>query len=442
MSPRFHAICSRWLWAHAQQVYSVGDAGYKDNTLAHIAFSQFLATAMFPEFAGSKAWEQRFWPLFLAGWRRELLADHCHHQRSMAYHLNFVRRALPLLGLCKALGMTSKLPDGFRPMLAETVDVYARLSTPTRMSPGINDDAAVFRDHRPLLRLAADLFDRDDWRYLATDGREGVAPKYRSVLMPTAQLVAMRSDWSRQARWLFFKVSPQSNARHHRDTLGVQIHAGGRRLLIEPYTGDYAFERDVYNRSWWHSTPTLGATMQPYKTSPQVLHWKSSDDLDYVVGRIIAAATITRHMFFVDRRYWVLWDEFNGVPDDQAIWENFHFATRDLRIYESGRSVATEFETGPNLKMHIGTPGWKLTKEDTRMWPRYGHDTEPTATVHLQANATTANRGFAALFTVVAKGKAHPPSIDQIDRFPDGSVRLSVSVDGNRVLITKAFGNE
>ena len=443
MSPRFHAICSRWLWAHARQVYSVGDSGYKDNTLAHIAFSQFLPTAMFPEFAGSKAWEQQFWPLFLKGWRRELLADNCHQQRSMAYHLNFVRRALPLLGLAKAVGGTSKVPDEFRRILADTVDVYARLSTPTRMSPGVNDDAAVFRDHRPLLRLAADLFDRDDWRYLATDGREGVAPSYRSVLMPSAQLVAMRSDWSRQARWLFFKVSPQGNAHHHRDTLAIQIHAGGRPLLIEPYTGDYAFERDVYNRSWWHSTPTLGARMQPYKTSPKILHWKSSNDLDYAVGRITAPATITRHVFFVGRRYWVLWDEFNDVPDGQAIWENFHFATRDLHMGESGRSVTTAFETGPNLKMHIATPGWKMTTEDTRMWPRYGRDTEPTATVHLRANSTTAKRGFATVFAVVRKGKPSPPSIDQIERLPNGRVRLHVSAEsGNRLLTTRAFGNE
>ena len=113
MSPRFHAICSRWLWAHARQVYSVGPSGYKDNTLAHIAFSQFLPTAMFPEFAGSKAWEQQFWPLFLKGWRRELLAANCHQQRTMAYHLNFVRRALPLLGLAKAVGGPRRFRTSF-----------------------------------------------------------------------------------------------------------------------------------------------------------------------------------------------------------------------------------------------------------------------------------------------------------------------------------------
>ena len=444
MSPRFHAICSRWLWAHAQQVYSVGNSGYKDNTLAHIAFSQFLPTALFPEFAGSKAWERQFWPLYLKGWRRELLADHCHQQRSMAYHLNFVRRALPLLRLSEALGQTSKVPNEFRRLLADTVDVYARLSTPTRMSPGVNDDAAVFRDHRPLLRLAADLFDRDDWRYLATDGRTGEEPGYRSVLMPTAQLVTMRSDWSREARWLFFKVSPQGNAHHHRDTLGIQIHAGGRPLLIEPYTGDYLHERAVYNRSWWHSTPTLGATMQPFRTSPKILHWKTSDDLDYAVGRITAPVTITRHVFFVDRRYWVLWDEFADVPDGQSVWENFHFATRNLQLDESRQSVTTAFETGANLTMQIGTPGWKWTREDTRMWPRYGRDTEPTATVHLRSDATAAKRGFAAMFSVAQKGKPSPRStIDQIDRLPDGRVRLHVSADGvDRVLMTGILGRE
>ena len=73
----------------------------------------------------------------------------------------------------------------------------------------------------------------------------------------------------------------------------------------------------------------------------------------------------------------------------------------------------------------------------------YGRDTEPTATVHLRANSTTAKQGFAAVFAVVQKGKPSPPSIDQIERLPNGRVRLHVSAEsGNRLLTTRAFGNE
>jgi len=443
MSDRFHAICSRWLWAHARHLHAVGAGGYKDNTLHHTAFAQWLASSLFPEFAGSESWQEQFWPLYLDGWRHELLADNCHEQRTLAYHTNFIRRAVSLLGLAKALGVSDKLPPDFHKLLAETMDVFVAMSTPARSTPGVNDDVTVNWDYRPLLRLAGDVYGRNDWRYLATDGEEGTPPSYRSVLLPAAQLGVMRSDWSPNARWLFFKVSPPGTSHHHRDTLGIQIWAGSRKLLIEPYVGDYAFERDVYNRSWWHSTPTLGANMLPYKVQPKVLAWQTGDDLDYAVGQISVSvgpgkppAKTRRHIFFVDRSWWVIWDEFGDLPDGQVIWENFHLATRELRIDQSGRSVMTRFADGPNLLMRVGTPGWTIQQEDTRMWPDYGHETEPTATLHFEAAAATARRGFAALF-VVADG-AEPPraTFEGVDRLPGGRVRLRVLVNGKQRALT------
>jgi len=448
MADRFHAICSRWLWAHARQLHAVGAGGYKDNTLFSTARAQWLAMSFFSEFRGIEDWKRRLWPNYLNGWRRELLADNCHEQRTLAYHTNFVRSAVLLLGLANALGVDKEIPAEFRKLVADTVDVFVAMSTPARSTPGVNDDCTVNWDYRPMLRLAADRCDRDDWRYLATDGREGTAPVYRSKLLPNAQLAVVRSDWSPKARWLFFKVSPQGSAHHHRDTLGIQIWAGGRKLLIEPYVGDYGHERDVYNRSWWHSTPTLGAAMLPWDASPKVLHWETGDGMECAVGQMIVpvgegtrATVIRRHVFFVERRYWVIWDEFANVPGKQVIWESFHLATRNLRIDESGRSVMTAFPDGPNLLMRIGTPGWTVRNENTRMWPVYGHDTEPTATLHYEAGGTTAERGFAALFVVVDEAGASPASFDQIQRLSDGRVRLQVSVAGQqRELTTRSLG--
>ncbi|MDP6775273.1 MAG: heparinase II/III family protein, partial [Candidatus Latescibacteria bacterium] len=246
------------------------------------------------------------------------------------------------------------------------------------------------------------------------------------------------------ARWLFFKVSPHGSAHHHRDTLGIQIWAGGHKLLIEPYVGDYAFERDVYNRSWWHSTPTLGAELLPLDPQPEVLHWEAGDELEYAAGQIripvsedAETITIRRHVFFVDRSWWALWDEFADLPDGQVVWENFHLVTRQLRIDDSGSLVMTALADGPNLLMHVGTPGWKVSAEETRMWPVYGHDTEPTATLHYAGDATAVERGFAALFAVV-DGSDSPPetAFERVERLEDGRVRLEVSVAGSRKTLT------
>ena len=447
MSERFHAICARWMWAHASQLDRVGATGYKDNTLPQTGLAQWMAAALFPEFNGSKGWRERLWPLLEAGYRRELLDDGCHKHRSLSYHLTFVYRGLSLLALARTQETADDVPKGFRELVRRAVDAFVPVSTPIRSTPGVNDDWTVSCSYRDTLQVAADLFGREDWLYLATDGRGGKAPREQSMLLPAAQLAVMRSDWSRNARWLSFNVSPDGG-HHHLDTLGIQMWAGGRKLLVEPYTGDYIFERDAYNRSWWHSTPTLGKSQLPTKVDPRMLHWETGPDLDYAVGQIIvpvgegqAPARFRRHIFFVDRAFWVLWDEFIGVPGDRTIWENFHFSTRKLELSSDGRSVATTYPDGTNLRMVVGSSGWTMHQEDTRMWPVYSRDTTSTATLHYKADATTAARGFGALFVPLDSREVPPAtSFGQIERLADGRVRLQVRVAGNqRELTTRSY---
>ena len=447
MSDRFHGICTRMILADADHLHELDERAYGGNYDPQTGLALYTTATMFPEFKLSRALLDRMWRNLLDGYRTELLDDGCHYHRSLSYHLTFVQRALSMLAIARTLGLSDEVPEEFKELTGGAVDAFARVSTPIRSTPGINDDWTVGHDHHNTLRLAADLFDREDLRYLATDGREGTLPKESSLLLPAAQLMVMRSDWSKSARWLFFNVSP-FGGHHHCDDLSIQIWSGGRKLLVEPYTGDYLFERNIYRRSWWHSTPTLGPSSLPDSPNPRVLHWESSDKLDYAVGQITVPvgarrppAKFRRHIFFVDRDYWVLRDEFAQVPAGTAIWENFHFATRQIDTSADGRSVRTMLPSSPNLLMLVGQTGWELQQEETRLWPSYTRDAMPTATLHYQGDATAAEGGFSALF-VPLKDRAVPEetSLDRVERLDDGRVRLYVTVAGNRrELTTRAF---
>ncbi len=443
MSERFHSIIGRWMWAHGRQLHAVGETGYKDNMLTLTGMAQWMTVAFFPEFRDSQAWEEQFWPRYEAGYRRDLLPDGTHEHRAFGYHLTYVYRGLSVLALAEMLGTQESIPEGFRELVGRATDAFAAVITPIRSTPGVNDDWEVLTDFRHVLQLGADIYDRPDWRYLTTDGRHGKPPRERSTLLPDGQLAVMRSGWSRNARWLFFNVSPEGG-HHHCDTLGIQIWADGRQLLVEPYKGDYTFERDVYNRSWWHSTPTFGETLLPLRPEPKVLHWETGPKLDYAVGEITVPtgddrppATIRRHVFFVDGRFWVLWDEFEGLPDGQIVWENFHLPTREFDPSGDGRSVTTALPGGPNLLMLVGEPGWTMLQEDTRMWPVSSRDTVPTTTLHYEADSDVAARGFAALL-VPFEGRKPPRNTqaDAIERLDEGRVRLRVTVGGATHVLT------
>lgn len=116
----------------------------------------------------------------------------------------------------------------------------------------------------------------------------------------------------------------------------------------------------------------------------------------------------------------------------------------DITYSEDGQTVTTTFAEGPNLLMLTGQPGWSINPEQTRTWDSYtrSQDTEPTLTLHYEANGATAAEGFAALFVPFeGDGPPHETSFDRISSAPDGSRRLHVTVDGKRrTLKTMAFG--
>ncbi len=435
-SPRFHAVVLRIIRAHARHLHELGKAAYKDNLLSAAGKAIYLTSTLFPELKERAAWLHHMWPHLTDGLQRELLDDGCHMHRSFSYHLTFVKR--PLSMICLARRQSEELPTRFLSLTQSAAEAFARVSTPIRSTPGINDDWTVAIESHALLRLLADAFGRDDWRYLATDGREGAEPGTRSVLLPAAQIVAMRSDWSRNARYLLFNVSPDGG-HHHPDPLSIQIWAGGRHLLIDPGVGHYyTGEREIARRSWWHNCPTLGAAPLPNDPTPEILHWQSEQDLDYALGRIqIPPITIRRHVFFVDRCAWIVWDEFEDLPPNTRIWENFHFTTDSLHISGDGRSVHTSMPEGANLSLHLCKEGWRLSTETAQKWLSYGGAAIPTQLLHYEADAETASHGFCALLAPF-EGKTPPgnTAFDRIEHLTDGRVQLHLTVRGSHRQLT------
>ena len=439
-SPRIHSVILRMIHAHAQHLDVLGAAAYRDNYSSATGKSLFLIAALLPELRVSDRYVERMFQHLQQAIGKELLADGCHVHRSFSYHLTFIQRPLSMVLVAKHTGRTNDVPPDFLKKLEDATRAFALMSTPIRSTPGINDDWDVAMPYSDLLQLAANAFDREDWRYIASDGRSGEPPKKRSVLLPEAQVIAMRSDWSPQARYLFFNVSP-NGGHHHADTLSVQIWSGGRHLLIDPGVGHYyTGERAVAGHSWWHNCPTLGQQQLPDRPQPKLLHWETSPGLDYAVGQIsIGSAKIRRHVFFVERRYWLLWDEFLNLPQKGELWENFHFAVNrsQIEIRDDGRFVRTKLPKGTNLAFFSGQTTWTHSLEDASKWIGYGGKPIPTALLHFQAERQVANDGFAALWVPFAdESDLRQTSLDHIERLPDGRVRLHVTRLGKRKTVT------
>ncbi len=434
---KFHAIVCRMIWAHAKHIESLGSEAYIGNTFGGVGMSFHLTALLFPEFRDSDAWVDNMWPHYQSRVDQEVLTDGLHHHRSAGYHVSFLRRPLGMVALEKMLGRQGQVPTEVVESACGASEALVKISTPIRSMPGINDDVLMTTPIHSVFAMMADTFDREDWRYLATDGAQGTPPAYQSVELPVSQLAIMRSDWTNDARWLFFNMSPDSG-HHHPDTLSVQFYADTRHLLIDPGCAFYGtHDRTLSKQRWWHNCPSFGPTVGT-KSNPQILHFATTENLDYTVGRLqLDGSIITRHVFFVDKEFGLIWDEFSNLPEDE-VWENFHFGVEpsQLELFDSGNAVKTTLPDGTNLLFRIGMAGWTAETEIGKKWLKYGEKPVDTTLVHYKAPPSVAAKGFAAIFAPVQYQQQLDIEFLNISEAPDGTVTLEISVGSTNYTLT------
>jgi hypothetical protein len=99
---------------------------------------------------------------------------------------------------------------------------------------------------------AAETYGRQDWLYLATQGRRGERPAgLPSVLFPWAGQLIMRSGWEAEAQWGYFDFGPWGLLHQHNDALHLSITAYGRDLLVD--SGRYTYENYWGEPGTWRS---------------------------------------------------------------------------------------------------------------------------------------------------------------------------------------------
>jgi hypothetical protein len=108
-----------------------------------------------------------------------------------------------------------------------------------------------------LLRRGAELFHREDMRWVATRGKQGKRPANTSVAFPAAGYSVLRSGWDPMATFLALH-NGRSAARGHFDANSVVLTAFGNELLIDPGSyGDSTEEARLLARTAAHNTVTM-----------------------------------------------------------------------------------------------------------------------------------------------------------------------------------------
>lgn len=208
------------------------------NKIAYTMTGVFAMGSAFPELTRAPAWREYAIDKSLGNLADGYLKDNMGIELSAGYHYAF-KNFLTIVEIAKVTGQTS-------PHLQQLVDeceklftVTATLSLPNRNMPNYQDSGAIRLPEQ--FKLALNYYpDNPVFNWFATDGTEGTPPDYRSVALPYAGYIAMRTGWESDANYVGFDVGPIGFGHAHQDKLNLIMAAYGRYLLIDPGHGNYS----------------------------------------------------------------------------------------------------------------------------------------------------------------------------------------------------------
>jgi hypothetical protein len=220
---------------------------------AALLFPEFKLSPMFYEVAMQRlAWVNA----------RSFLPDGFQSECSPGYH------RFPLMGMAGALRLAKFLgqpvPERFMQQYEAAVDALQHIAYPNRMLPMLSDVSPRRTPAVQVLQTGAEVFGRQDFRWLATGGTDGEPPKELSHDFTHAGYCVMRDKWGANGQMLVFDAGYFGSGHQHEDKLNFVFYGGGRELIGDP--GIYSYKADTYRPywrgSWSHNTIVVNCLSQ------------------------------------------------------------------------------------------------------------------------------------------------------------------------------------
>ncbi|HUN62524.1 MAG TPA: alginate lyase family protein [Candidatus Sulfotelmatobacter sp.] len=333
------------------------------------AFALFVTGVLLPELHGAETWCAQGQNILAEQMERQVRDDGSHFEQSTFYHRYAIEFFLAAAILADRNGVPFDLR--YKSKLQTMLEYLACTAFPNGEHPAIGDSDGgrllpfgVFNaeDHRPVLSTAAIYFQRGD--FLTAKGFDeqalwlmglGAEPQFRQLqsagpstasrTFRDAGVITMRSDGSRDAKFLLFDAGPQGvlfSGHGHADALSFVCGANGTNWLIDPGTFVYSSSREW--RDFFRSTAahnTLAIDDQDQAIRVDWFKWRELPEvtleesvslpaMDYAVAshngyeRLSEPVTHRREIVFAKPDYWVIADELIG-QGRHKIKAFFHF---------------------------------------------------------------------------------------------------------------------
>lgn len=254
--------------------------------------------------------------------------DGVHREQSTHYHATALRSFLGARENAKCFGL--QFPAGYDERLKKACEFLLHVQRPDGLIPALSDaDTGNYSD---LLELAAFIFDRSDFLYVATAGALGEPPAELCPSFPDGGYYIQRSGWGdfSNEKYLVFDCGPLGDGGHgHYDLLNIEVAANGRALIVDPgrytYVDDDAQWRRYFKGTAAHNTVCVDDLDQtPYSRGKakgagahgRLLSRVTTPGFDMLCGEARSSvydAVHTRRIFFISGEYWLIVDSLRAA---------------------------------------------------------------------------------------------------------------------------------
>ena len=353
----------------------------------------------FPEFKDAIKWREEAFRRLNIEISTQVYPD--GHQRELAigYHLGCIRWFYRTYELAKLNGLENAFPDSYLDMIEKMCEIPMKIGLPDGTNVQFGD---AWRgepgQHNKNFKEWAEMFNRDDFLFLATAGKQGTQPNETAFALPQSGIYSMRSSWDKNATCLVLKCGPDGGGHCQPDNGTFVLFVNGKNLM--PDAGSYIYSGNPEGRRWFRQTKvhqTLTLNNQNSDYAPKLLHWETGNNLDILVVENQSYENLVhrRSVFFIEKRYFLVVDEafgnakgkvdihFQLAPDTVNCTFDFENLTVEASfLTDCNLLVKTKKQTGTELVKEEGWVSFEYTKKQTR--PAFAFSTKKENENYLQ----------------------------------------------------------
>jgi len=329
-----------------------------------------VATA-WPEFKQAEEWLNYSIKVMSESMKDQVYADGAQTELTSSYHYVALRNFELFQTLCNDAG--KPLPDFFNKTLENMYNYLALTIRPDGYGLLNNDADLIY--NRDIVLKAAEQYNRNDWKYIVTNGKEGTKPKVGpSYILPWAGHLISRGGYDADAQWSFFDIGPWGSGHQHNDKMHVSVAAYGRDLLVD--CGRFAYRGEVADKFRKYATGSQSHNVLLIDGKGQAPGLKVTEEPvskkdysimpDYDLGRgsfaeftgLEGACKHTRTLFYSRGDFWVVVDQIttDRPRKIEALW---HWHPENKLKIENDK-VYTANESGNLQIIPTGNQKWEV----------------------------------------------------------------------------------